>query len=132
MKKRSQPLDYFGSVKRMSFRQRKKFAIKAVWCKADLILPEQNLAMSVVSTAINDIREEEETEITLKRRAMRNTNTPPENIVVKNSIQAWYDGDLIPWLNVLNIKLDYVKEVFKHFKLMPKPLTTALSTNGEK
>lgn len=106
----------------MSFRQRKKAAIKAVWAKSNLELPEHNLAMAVVLTAINDIQETEDTSLTLKRRAMRNVNTLPENIVVKNSIQAWYDGNLIPWLNVLNIEWDYVRMVFKHFKLLPKNL----------
>lgn len=106
----------------MSFRQRKKAAIKAVFADSVLELPEQNLAMAVVSTAINDIREQEETALTLKRRAMRNVNTPDEDIIIKNSIQAWYDGDLIPWLNILQIEWDYVREVLHHFKLLPKKL----------
>jgi hypothetical protein len=121
-KRTNNPLDFFGKVSQMSFRQRKKNAIKAIWASSNLELPEHNLAAAVVSTAINDIREEEETAITLKRRAVRNKNTPPEDIIVKNSIQAWYDGDLLPWLNVLGIKWEYTREVFKHFKLLPKTL----------
>ncbi len=128
MKKGKNPLNFFGPVRKMSFRDRKKCAIKAVWCKADLELPEQNLIMAIVSTAINDIREKEETALSIERRNDRHRyiNTPPEDIVVKNSIQSWYDGDIIPYLIALNIEWDYVREVFKHFKLLPKELLPML------
>lgn len=124
MKKGKNPLDFFGPVRKMSFREKKQYATKALWCKADLELPEQNLIMAVVSTAINDIKEKEESALSIERRNDRHRyiGTPPEDIVVKNSIQAWYDGDLIPHLSALGLEISYVKEVFKHFKLLPKPM----------
>lgn len=106
-----------GYIPHMTPLERKRKAVMVLRKTLSLEDPEEELAFAVIEKAIIDVRAK-------VRRVIWNKGKPTSKGVWKtapwDSVVSWKNGDLIPWCQMAGLNYGYVKEVLKHFKVLPK------------